>query len=283
MRFLLIFLSLAAGSIHAETQSALDALKLLPKNAAKRLARIEAREGTPGPEQWHFVVYDPETANGLREYVVAGKQIVATRDISQFAETLQPGDVIGARALKIDSGKLAGMAEKYALANNVTIASVNYEMHKEGQAAAPFWAVTCLDANGDELGALLVSADAGKIISRTGFPVEPQNNVVSKRGRKTEEQIRRSDAAALDEEVPGPEQVETTRPEGIAVTRQERVEVTREEELPRERPPERERSTVVIRHRSTTSNERAVVPSVPTVVRKVTKPVRRIVRSLLPF
>ena len=44
--------------------TALDALKLIPKDAAKRLARIEAREGTPAPERWYLLVHDPAEQRG---------------------------------------------------------------------------------------------------------------------------------------------------------------------------------------------------------------------------
>src|SRR5687767_13225909 len=78
-----------------QSESALRAIRLLPKSEAKRIARIEGREGTPAPERWHILVHDPKVENGLREYVVAGGELVASRTLSQFAEHLQPGDVVG--------------------------------------------------------------------------------------------------------------------------------------------------------------------------------------------
>jgi hypothetical protein len=61
--FLLLLLPfLGTANLRAQSEpanSALGALKLLPRGEAKRLARIEARDGTPVPERWHFIVHDP--------------------------------------------------------------------------------------------------------------------------------------------------------------------------------------------------------------------------------
>src|SRR6186713_1211708 len=73
----------------AASTTALQAIKLLPKGQAKYLARIEARDGIPAPERWHLLTHDVNEENGLHEYVVAGGKVVASRAISQFAETLK--------------------------------------------------------------------------------------------------------------------------------------------------------------------------------------------------
>src|SRR5882724_9256716 len=128
--------------------SALNAIKQLPRGEARKIALIEAREGTPVPERWHILVHDPKDENGLHEYVIAGGEVVASRNISQFAESLKPTDVMGTSGLRIDSHKVASLAQQYATANNVTVASLNYALKKEGVDAAPLWNVTCIDEAG---------------------------------------------------------------------------------------------------------------------------------------
>jgi len=153
--------------------SVLNAIKRLPRGEAKKIARIEARDGTPAPERWHILVHDPKDENGLHEYVVAGGEVVASRNLSQFAESLKPTDVIGASGLKVDSDKVADLAQQYAQANNVAITSINYALSKEGADAAPLWNVTCLDEAGKEIGHLVVSAGKGNVVSHEGFTAEP--------------------------------------------------------------------------------------------------------------
>ena len=171
-----LFLLLTPGFLHAEKEpvsSALGALRLLPRGEAKRLALIEAREGTPVPLRWHFIVHDPKAETGVHEYVVAGGEIVASRDVSQFAENVRPEDVVGTDGLKVNSDRAAQIAQQYAFANNMTVATMHYELKKSGAAAAPLWKVTCLDEEGKEMGHLVISAGKGTVVARDGFPAEP--------------------------------------------------------------------------------------------------------------
>jgi hypothetical protein len=176
-----LVLALFAGaglcSAASDTEgSALNAIKQLPRGEAKKIARIEARDGTPTPERWHILVNDPKDENGLHEYVVSGGEVVASRNLSQFSESLKPTDVIGSSNVKIDSDKLSTLAQQYAAANNVTIAKLNYTLSKEGVDAAPLWTVTCLDEGGRQLGQIVVSAGKGAIVSHDGFTADPGAN-----------------------------------------------------------------------------------------------------------
>ena len=170
------FLLLANSALFAAAAkdgSALSAINQLPRGEAKKIARIEAREGTPVPERWHIIVHDPKEESGVHEYVVAGGEVVASRALSQFAENIKEQDVIGSGPIRIDSDRLAKLAQEYAFANNVTIASLNYALKKEGADAAPLWSVSCLDEKGKDIGHLVVSAGKGNVVSHEGFALEP--------------------------------------------------------------------------------------------------------------
>jgi len=172
-----IFAALAALLAPAvgapNTLTALQAVKLLPKDAWARLARVEAFEGAPVPERWHILVHDTREENGLHEYVVANGEVVASRAVSQFAEDLKAEDIIGNDAVKVDSEHAANLAEAYADANKVTFATYNYELKKDADGATPVWKVTCVDAKGDEVGRISISASKGTVVKREGFAVEP--------------------------------------------------------------------------------------------------------------
>lgn len=148
-------------------------MKLLPKGEAKKLARIEAREGTPEPERWYLLTHDDQSETGLREYVVAAGEVVASRNISQFAETVEPEEVIGNDVVKFDSDKAARLLQHYATANKVPVANVHYQLRKAGPEAVPLWTLICTDARGTEHGRLVVSATKGNVIAHDGFPIEP--------------------------------------------------------------------------------------------------------------
>ena len=153
--------------------SAFEALKLLPKDAAKRLARIEAREGSPVPERWYLLVHDPAEQSGVREFVVAAGKFVTSRTLSQFADSLKATDVIGADTVKVDSSHMAKLAAAFAEANGTKAGSLNYELARDGASNLPAWKVTVLDAAGDQIGVLVVNATRGAVLSADGFEKSP--------------------------------------------------------------------------------------------------------------
>jgi hypothetical protein len=186
--FLLVLIAADATAQNATT--ALSALRLIPRPDARRLARIEAREGKPTPERWYFLIHDPEGENGLREYVVAGGEIVAMRGLSQFAETLAASDVIGIDALKVDTDKLARVAEQYAEANGAKDVQCNYLLTRDAAGTTPVWTITCLDPTGKRLGEVVFDAAKGEVLSHGGFPKEPGPEKDAARVARTDERPR---------------------------------------------------------------------------------------------
>jgi hypothetical protein len=178
-----IFSSLTNTALFAERDTpgtAMNAIKQLPRGEYKRIVRIEAREGTPVPERWHIITHDPKDENGVHEYVIAGGEVVASRAISQFVESVKADDIMKESLVKVDSDKLAALAMQYAQVNNMNITSLNYVLKKEGADAAPLWNVACLDEAGKPLAVLVVSAGKGNVISHEGFTAEPSADVLAK-------------------------------------------------------------------------------------------------------
>lgn len=179
MRFFLILSVVLTWTIScgsAAGSSALEAVKLLPKEHRARVARIEARDGAPEPERWHILVNDRAAENGLKEFVVADGVIAAERGISQFAESVTPEQILG-DAVRFDSDRAAQIVQQYALVNGLTVASIAYQLRKDGAASVPLWRLTCYDPIGRDLGSLTITATKGAVISHQGFPVEPASAV----------------------------------------------------------------------------------------------------------
>lgn len=168
--------------LHAQAGqvTALNAAKLLPKEYKAQIARIEAFDGTPLPERWHILVYDPKgAANGhVREFVVADGQIVANRVLSQFAESIEPDEVIKA-TMKTDSDRVLKIARDFAAANQIIPATFQYSLLKFGDDATPAWKVTARDRDGGHLGHVIVSAITGNLIARDGFDIAPETELIS--------------------------------------------------------------------------------------------------------
>ncbi len=184
LRGILLILSISAGSALAQKptpkptpapaldeNTALGAMRQLPKDAAKHLARIEARDGNPWPQRWYLLVHDPAEPRGLREFVFSDGKLVTARTLSQFADTLKATDVIGDTAVKVNSDQAAGIAGQYALTNAAHLGTVNYELSKTS--AGIVWQLTCLDPHGDQLGVIIVNATKGGVLSHEGFEKAP--------------------------------------------------------------------------------------------------------------
>lgn len=169
----ILLLAASATSLPAQTTTtALSAIKLLPKGDAKRIARIEARDGDPTPERWYILVHNPAEESGLHEYVVAGEKVVASRSLSQFAEGLKPEEIIE-EPVKVDSDRAGKIAQQYALANNVVPAALSYQLRKDETDGTPVWNVTCVDGAGKAVGGVVVAANKFNVLSHSGFAVEP--------------------------------------------------------------------------------------------------------------
>lgn len=199
----LIATDFAAGT------TALEAVKLLPKEHRARVARIEARDGSPVPERWYILVNDRAAESGLKEFVVSDGKIVAERGISQFAESLTPEQVIG-DGVRFNSDRAAQLVQQYAEVNGVTVESIAYQLRKDGPAAVPLWRLTCHDLRGRELGSLTITGTKGVVISHQGFAVEPAPIVAE----KPREKLRASPAttAVRDPTVPPPREPEPSPP-----------------------------------------------------------------------
>nr|MDQ3625046.1 hypothetical protein [Verrucomicrobiota bacterium] len=226
MRSILIFwvigAFIATASGEQKLNTALNALKVLPENQAKLVARIEAREGTPQPERWYLLVHDKDEENGLKEYVVAAGALVATRNISQFAERLVAEEVVGNDSLKVDSDRVAKLVQQYALANNVGIVALNYRLYKEAPEAAPLWKVSGVDEAGTEVGSIVMTAGKGQVLTHHGFARKPapaltptprpvrETRVARPVSPESRTRVKPEPAAAvpIEEAIPAPEPVE---------------------------------------------------------------------------
>ncbi len=164
-------LVLAGGEARGQETniSAFDAVRLLAPERQTALAMVVARGGTPVPERWYLLTFDPTAEVGLREFVVADGKIVADRIFSQFAETLTEGAVFEPESLKVNSDRAAMIASAFCQANKVEAKSLHYDLRRGDATGAPLWTIICVSENGQELGRVIISAATGVVIAHPGF------------------------------------------------------------------------------------------------------------------
>jgi hypothetical protein len=176
MKRLGLFFSILLGmaAIAAEPISALEACKALPVAQQKAIAIIGGRGGKPFPESWSIVVHDPTVQNGLHEYTVTGGTVVASRAISDLAQRVTEGDVIGITGIKFDATQVAELAASYADVNQMKPVALNYELRKDGAEAAPVWRITAVGEAGASIGEIVVAATTGALLTQKGFRTAPE-------------------------------------------------------------------------------------------------------------
>ena len=292
--FFAIYLAAFIAPLGALGETALKALKALPKGESQRLARIEGRGTFVDPEQWHFYVQDKETPPRLREYVVAEGEILAVQDAVETSEPVKDSIAMGKSTLKVDSDDLAQIAQAYAAANNSPVTSFRYELQREGATAAPTWIVTCFDESGAELGAIVVSAKQPKVLARDGFPLDPPEK--SKKSSGKAAKFQPQSAIEIDEGEPlestvgitGESAVDTTQAQATAATGDEAAQA--ESDLPTEPDTVSDRPAKSSSRKKASNGGRSASPSqesdgprVVRPIRRVTTPVRRILRRVMPF
>lgn len=164
----------STAAINAATPpSALDALAVLPPDAAVRVAAIIGFEGYPNPDRWRFLVWDMYAENGFHEYVVADGKIVAKNLFSQFAERVSPVEVMAPEAIQVDSDKVGWLALQYAQVNNMAVSMLRYSLRRTPSMTEPIWKIDCFDEAEQQVGSISVAATDGKVLARLGFVSEP--------------------------------------------------------------------------------------------------------------
>jgi hypothetical protein len=157
------------NALAAQGTSALEALRCLPPVQSANLVRIEGRDGSPVPERWYLVVFDPASENGVREFVVAKNQLVASRNLSQFVESASAVDRLD--VIQVDSDRAQKVAAQYAEANAALVSQWSYTLTKtEGQSA---WHLAAINESGMRCGELIVSATSAVVLGHPGFSLEP--------------------------------------------------------------------------------------------------------------
>jgi hypothetical protein len=281
-----IIFGLLAGPA-AVGETALTALKALPKEAAGKVLRIEAENGQPEPEKWLVTVKDPKAEFGLREYVVQSGEVVANAEATPPPRPMDLNAVIG-RSVKIDSDKVTALAMDYALANGVVVSSMNHELQKSTAKRPAEWRLTCFGEDGAKAGTLVFSSSKPVLISQIGFPLAPapaKKTSTPKTKFKPLSQEIVATGATPETAAPVADSDATAEPEAVA----EEVGSSPEAESVEapaagENSPHRVVANSTSTKRSKASRGSRVKRSSPANgIRRVTSPVRRIIRRVLPF
>ena len=75
--------------------------------------------------------------------------------------------------MAFDSRDAFDLAQRYANANQKTIASASLVLAQQGNGAVPIWSVWCYAPDGTYFGEMQLLATDGTVISNDAFPKKP--------------------------------------------------------------------------------------------------------------
>ncbi len=158
-----LFAALAAPA--SAQQTAYGALFTAGKSAlGARLVGLSGERGSPQPQEWKFYYLDPSARGGVREIIVANREVTSNRTPLRGFSDLGSRAAINLGSLKVDSDRAFQIAEAQAVQRKIAFHWVDYSMRVAAD-GYPRWTLLLLDNMGVPLGSLEISAETGAVVS----------------------------------------------------------------------------------------------------------------------
>ena len=97
-----------------------------------------------------MVVHDPQGASGVREYIIAGTEIVSQRAVSRLAPSLTAADALGVEHIKSFHRSLRTWPN-FMRSQRSSARGVGLSAAKRWNRCDPLWTVTCRNESGEPL------------------------------------------------------------------------------------------------------------------------------------
>jgi hypothetical protein len=138
------------------------------------LLYLEGREGGSQPGNWRLIFEDPASRAGFREIEVQNGQIVSQR--APLKSSFGDSGRINLDRLQLDSDGAFTVAQREAARQRVRFAKANYYLQASGDAGAPTWRVELVDASGEVVQSMQVSAADGRVVGAGQRQVQPSQD-----------------------------------------------------------------------------------------------------------
>jgi len=148
--------------------SALEAfLAVSPRESAGEVLGMVGLFGKPGPFQWLILTTHPSTPGVLRESVMAGGRVLATRNFSPLPGQDLPHLPIDRAGLRLDSAAAFGIVEELARRQSRVFDSAHFQLRVRDFGAEPVWMLNLLNRARVSVGVVYLSASSGEILRET--------------------------------------------------------------------------------------------------------------------
>lgn len=132
-----------------------------------RIVHVLGDRGSPQPAVWRIIIR--EETGLMREFFLSNDQVVSEGVVPPQAAASLAGNIVPLKKVVVDSTKAFQKAEAEARAARIGFNSVNYQLRCLELSSNPAWFMQMMDAQGQRVGAVCVSASTGEVVSRQWF------------------------------------------------------------------------------------------------------------------
>lgn len=162
---MVVILAGLAGAVPPNEISAYRSLNVAGAAApGTALLEISGDRGNPQPAEWVFLFADPSARGGVREIVVAGRELVSNRTPLRGFGGLASEPQIPREDLNVDSDKAFLIANSLAVTKRIPFHWAQYKLQMEEE-RGPVWTLRLIDKMGVPAGSVKISAKDGAIVS----------------------------------------------------------------------------------------------------------------------
>lgn len=172
MKISLLTLLLAAASLMAQEAvpppTALDALSAFKASTGRvkltGLVEMRGTGGTPTPELWSLVLFDPASPTKLGEFRIRGSRIEDRGPCRTYYPAREPSGYFDFSKVQVDCAGAFRIADKEAGRAMVGFDVIDYVLRCREFSDEPVWILTLRTAAGVATGTVSISAAGGKVL-----------------------------------------------------------------------------------------------------------------------
>jgi hypothetical protein len=172
MKTRLLSLLLCAAPLAAQENNlpptAIDALSAFKvttgRDKVTGLVEVRGTAGTPTPEVWTIVVYDPRSTTKLEEFRVRGTRVEDRGPNKDYYPQREPSGYFDMGKVSVDCAGAFRIADKEAGRAMVGFDVIDYHLRCREFSEDPVWTLTLKTTAGVTTGTVALSAVSGKVL-----------------------------------------------------------------------------------------------------------------------
>ncbi|MDX2080858.1 MAG: hypothetical protein SFU53_08750 [Terrimicrobiaceae bacterium] len=143
---------------------ALEAMRAIPPDFSDGILVVTGRSGAPDPSDWIVLARENQDVSTLERFVLRGGRVESRSTSLDAAEAFRGSDYINPDEVAVDSRQAWTIAVGALESKGAAAASADYSLKVPGKDVDGVWTVKVLDAKGNTLGEVEVSATSGDVL-----------------------------------------------------------------------------------------------------------------------